>query len=327
MADNINMLPYSYGFQQPYTFGSGTGNNTIIGGSGDTSIYNYGNNDYIYGGSGNSYIYNQGSNDYINGGSGNSTIINGPVQSPYASMPYAQQPYCQQPHQSHGCGQKSNDSSDNFMMALMMEVIESMINNKPKPIQTTTVTVSPAPIPPTPPAPQSVQVSGKIWGDPHFDLTGENGSSLSFTHTGTTGDSYDIFNGDNVNIDATYNSASNPSNPQVIGNLSISSGNSSISWNPSGTPSINGTAIAKGSTTTLSDGTVVNFDGTNLNITTQNADGTSGKITVVDNNKGHFDDINVSGNFDQSTLGGIFGTAYTESQNLTNDECNKFIVT
>lgn len=48
------------------------------------------------------------------------------------------------------------------------------------------------------------QDSRGAWGDPHYDLVGLNGERIKFDHMGVKGNTYNIFEGDNLKVEGTY---------------------------------------------------------------------------------------------------------------------------
>lgn len=76
----------------------------------------------------------------------------------------------------------------------------------------------------------SVLDEGKgAWGDPHFEIAVDknkngkldSGEKTSFDHKGVSGNTYQIFKADGMDIKAKYEDTNNPDAPQVMGEVSI----------------------------------------------------------------------------------------------------------
>ena len=190
---------------------------------------------------------------------------------------------------------------------------------------TTTATTTPIPtVAPDPNATTDISDLGgsnTASGDPHYDLTGADGNAIHFTNKGVTGDTYNIFNGNDITINGLYKEwTGHPENPQVIGKIGMNIGNDEIMWDNSGKPTLNGTEIPKNKKITLVDGTVIEYNGSKLTI---NSSQTNGQVTITANADG-VDGfaVNATGNF--NNIGGIIGTAIKYSAPLSDDYIQKY---
>ncbi|MEI8388836.1 MAG: hypothetical protein WCG23_03015 [bacterium] len=157
-----------------------------------------------------------------------------------------------------------------------------------------------------------------VWGDPHYQAKGSDGTTdINFTHNGTTGDTYNVFQGDGYEVDGKYGLAGNDVNKILDAN--IKDGNDLINYNVNGETSINGKKLNDGETITLADGTKISQKGTNMTMDTKDGNSSIG----FRNNDGIC--LDPTGKF--TNIGGILGTAIAQNKNLTEEEANKFDIT
>lgn len=227
-----------------------------------------------------------------------------------------------------GSGSGCGSGDDQTLETLILTMLPELLNPAPVSTPTKTVTVSPTvtvPIPTVSPAPTTT-VTTTVNGDPHFTVTGANGSPLYFKHTGVTGDTYNIFDGNNLDIDALYEQwTDHPNDAQVMGKMRIKDGNDVISWDMNGQPTINGNPLSnylKDGSLTLNDGTVLSYDGSKLTIN----DG-SGQVVISHTDGNNNDGLQLIANGTFSNLNGIVGQAIATSSNLTDAQCDAFDVT
>jgi len=156
------------------------------------------------------------------------------------------------------------------------------------------------------------------WGDPHFDLKGQDGKALKFDHKGKNGHTYNLFSGSGFNVNGTYDASGDPKAPQKVGKADIQVGDDKVSYNKDGQAELNGKKLKEGSKETLQDGSNLEYKDKKLTLT--GPDGQSIDLTnsdgIIVKPKGHFDDA-----------GGIIGTAMANNKNLSSKECEKFDIT
>lgn len=209
-----------------------------------------------------------------------------------------------------------------LMGLLLPLLLQKLLVKQPTTVTQDTTTITPKTDTPTTVTTDQITINPKdkgIWGDPHYNVTGTNGKKINFTHKGTTGHTYNVFQGDGYNVDAKYIDSWGPNAPRYIGNVKMNAGSDVIGFNKAGKATINGEAIKKGSYT-LADGTKVDYSGPKLLISSKEGDSsirftTNGKAMTVD----------PEGNF--SGLNGILGTAIRENRKLSEKECNQFDIT
>ena len=157
-----------------------------------------------------------------------------------------------------------------------------------------------------------------VWGDPHYQAKGADGTTdINFTHNGTTGDTYNVFQGDGLEVDGKYGLDGYDVNKILDAN--IKDGSDLINYNVNGETSINGKKVNDGETITLADGTKITQKGTNMTLDTQDGNSSIG----FRNNDGIC--LDPTGKF--TNIGGILGTAIAQNKNLTEEEANKFDIT
>lgn len=166
--------------------------------------------------------------------------------------------------------------------------------------------------------PGAIDINGNsvgVWGDPHYNVVSADGSNIKFDHKGTAGETYNVFSGDNLQVDGLYGPYS--TGYCVITEARVKAGNDVVNFTAGGAAEINGETIKKGNYT-LADGSKVVYDGTKISITASDGSGT------VDISGSDYLTIDPSGQF--SNLGGIMGTAIAENRTLSEDEANSFDV-
>jgi len=167
---------------------------------------------------------------------------------------------------------------------------------------------------------EETEVTSSVWGDPHYTGTGADGkTAINFTHNGTTGDTYNVFEGDGYKIEGKYGSNGGIN---YITDTKIKAGADIIEHNAKGETRINGKIIKDGKTVKLNDGTKVIVKGTTMTLETK--DGNS-KVDILSPDNGVSLTVNPNGDF--SGLNGIMGTAIKENRNLSEEEANKFDLT
>lgn len=158
----------------------------------------------------------------------------------------------------------------------------------------------------------------EVWGDPHYKYTDENGEVKTFDHHGEAGKTYNVFKGDNLQIDGTY--APHGNAPCVINKTTVTAGNDVLTLNRNGSEAtLNGEKLENGATGTLKDGTKYTLNGKVLSVTPN--DGTG---TVNIKAAGSAMTIDPDGKF--NNVSGIIGIANKEHRALTEEEANKFDV-
>lgn len=213
-----------------------------------------------------------------------------------------QQPFYQQPQQG---------DSSNFMMQMLMTLLPLILgagHKQPKIIDEEQVKVDPKTI---------------VAGDPSYSVVGKDGKTYAFTHHGSTGNTYNVFQGDGYEVDAKYG----PTRAYgcAIIDTKIKAGADLIDYDVNGQTSINGKIIKSGSNITLNDGTKVSVNGTTATITSRDGDGAQIKLAIAADGALNSLSVSPSGNF--SNLSGIIGTAIKENRVLTEEEANKFDIT
>jgi len=167
---------------------------------------------------------------------------------------------------------------------------------------------------------EETEVTSSVWGDPHYTGTGADGkTAINFTHNGTTGDTYNVFEGDGYRIEGKYGSNGGIN---YITDTKIKAGADTIEHNAKGETRINGKIIKDGKTVKLNDGTKVIVKGSTMTLETK--DGNS-KVDILSPDNGVSLTVNPDGDF--SGLNGIMGTAINENRNLSEEEANKFDIT
>ena len=147
-----------------------------------------------------------------------------------------------------------------------------------------------------------------VWGDPHYQAKGADGTTdINFTHNGTTGDTYNVFQGDGLEVDGKYGLDGYAVNKILDAN--IKNGSDLIDYNVNGETSINGKKVNDGETITLADGTKITQNGTNMTLDTKDGNSSIG----FRNNDGIC--LDPTGKF--TNIGGILGTAIAQNKNLT----------
>jgi hypothetical protein len=187
----------------------------------------------------------------------------------------------------------------------------------------------PKPIPkPMPPVDDQVNINSRglgIWGDPHFQfVNNKTGKMVDFTHKGKAGESYNLFKGDGLQVNGTYEKWGR-GNATVVKLAEIKAGKDTITFDENGKVGINGVPAkpdAKG-TVTLQDGTKLTIDKDKKTVIIQSKENDAKiKLEVKNSTNGNYINIDPDGKF--SDLGGILGTAIKEGRALSEEECNKF---
>ncbi len=174
--------------------------------------------------------------------------------------------------------------------------------------------------PPPPPKEYNIAKEGRgEWGDPHYDVVAKNGKRIKFDHKGIDNNTYNIFSGDNLQIDGKYVPYKDPKNPQVVGTLNVKAGNDNIQFTKSGEMYLNGKALNYGQHK-LQDGTTVHSYRNQMYITTPD---TNSKVHIKAESSG----ITVDPEGDFHSLSGILGKTVMECRALTKEECEAFDVT
>ncbi len=181
----------------------------------------------------------------------------------------------------------------------------------------------PPPPPKTKPKP-IVQVNiGKDgrgeWGDPHYDIVAKNGKRIKFDHKGKDYHTYNIFSGDNLQIDGKYVPYKDPKNPQVVGKINVKAGKDNLEFTKSGEMHLNGKILKYGAHT-LQDGTIIHSYKNKMYIITPD---TNSKVHVRAESSG----ITIDPEGDFYNLDGIIGKTVNECRALSKEECEAFDVT
>lgn len=153
-----------------------------------------------------------------------------------------------------------------------------------------------------------------VWGDPHYHLVGKDGKDIKFDHCGEAGKTYNVFSGDNLQIDGLY--APYGDKPCVIDTATVRAGSDVLTFNKSGEAALNGQKLEQKSGV-LRDGTKYELNGKTLTVTPN--DGT-GKVNIVAQDT----EMTVDPDGKFANLGGIVGTAISENRALSEEEANKF---
>ncbi len=158
------------------------------------------------------------------------------------------------------------------------------------------------------------------WGDPHYHLKGEDGNDIKFDHKGKDNHTYNVFKGDNFQVDGKYVPyAKDPDNPQVIGKARVTAGDDIITFDKKGAATLNDKPLNAGEYD-LKDGTHVAYKGKQMILDSPEKDS---NIRLKAESSGIT--VDPAGEF--TNPGGIIGKAVTENKELTNEEANKFDVT
>ncbi len=158
------------------------------------------------------------------------------------------------------------------------------------------------------------------WGDPHYHLKGENGNDIKFDHKGKDNHTYNVFKGDNFQVDGKYVPyAKDPDNPQVIGKARVKAGDDVITFDKKGAATLNDKKLKAGEYD-LKDGTHVSYKNKQMRLDSPEKDS---NIRLKAESSGIT--VDPAGEF--TNPGGIIGKAVTENKKLTNAEANKFDVT
>lgn len=166
-----------------------------------------------------------------------------------------------------------------------------------------------------------VDVSGaKEWGDPHYQVTNKNGDIIQYDHQGVNNGVYNIFDGDNLSIDAKYENIASDNTIKVVGKTNIRAGSDEVQFTKDGVATINGQVIENGSYN-LADGSALELselDGKKtMKMTTNEQDAT---VTVTADGDGGMT-ITPEGKF--ANLDGILGKGILEG-GMTVDDAEKF---
>ncbi len=157
------------------------------------------------------------------------------------------------------------------------------------------------------------------WGDPHFDLKGSNGERIDFDHKGVDGHTYNLFSGDGFQIDGKYAPYHDTNNPQVVGEVRISTGNDMVSYDREGNTQLNGQSVKDG-IHKLDSGSLLSVKGEDVRLISSEKDA---NIKIKAESSG----ITVDPEGDFNNAGGIIGTAVSQNRALSNEECDQFDVT
>ncbi len=209
----------------------------------------------------------------------------------------------------------------NLMQMMMFWMLGFMLGKKGAESETAEDTVESSSVEKSDTTTECAEEGKGAWGDPHYHLTGEDGTEIKFDHKGKNDHTYNIFEGDGIQVGGKYVEAPDPKNPQVIGVANVSLGEDNLKFDKDGNASINGKKLEKGTTRTLGDGSKVEFDD-NGQITITTPDGNS-KIQLRAEDNGIT--VDPSGTF--TNAGGIIGTAVSENRALSKNECEAFDVT
>lgn len=166
-----------------------------------------------------------------------------------------------------------------------------------------------------------IDVSGaKEWGDPHYEVTNKNGEVIQYDHQGVNNGVYNIFEGDNLSIDAKYENIANDNTIKVVGETNIRAGSDEVQFTKEGVATINGQVIENGNYN-LADGSALelsDLDGKKtMKMTTNEQDAT---VTITADGDGGMTVI-PEGKF--ANLDGILGKGILEG-GMTVDDAEKF---
>ncbi len=158
------------------------------------------------------------------------------------------------------------------------------------------------------------------WGDPHYHLKGEDGNDIKFDHKGKDNHTYNVFKGDNFQVDGKYVPyAKDPDNPQVIGKARVTAGEDVITFDKKGVASLNDKTLKAGEYD-LKDGTHVKYRDKQIILNSPEKDS---NIKLKAESSGIT--VDPSGKFTDTD--GIIGKAVTENKKLTKEEAENFDVT
>jgi len=232
-------------------------------------------------------------------------VMQQPMMIQQQPMMIQQQPMMIQQQQMIMPQQQQSDSSG-FMQQLIMMLLPMLLGSNEPVVEDEVI--------------EETEVTSSVWGDPHYTGTGADGkTAINFTHNGTTGDTYNVFEGDGYRIEGKYGSNGGIN---YITDTKIKAGADTIEHNAKGETRINGKIIKDGKTVKLNDGTKVIVKGSTMTLETK--DGNS-KVDILSPDNGVSLTVNPDGDF--SGLNGIMGTAINENRNLSEEEANKFDIT
>lgn len=152
------------------------------------------------------------------------------------------------------------------------------------------------------------------WGDPHYDIAVDKngngktdaGETAKFDHKGKDGHTYNVFEGDGVQVKGKYVPYSDPKNPQVIGETEVTAGRDKFNLTKEGKATLNGQKLdmKKGEKKQLSDGsTLEKVNDKEYKVITKGGDGSAIKIKAGGNQM----EVDPEGKFDN--MNGIIGDA------------------
>lgn len=158
------------------------------------------------------------------------------------------------------------------------------------------------------------------WGDPHYDIAVDKngngkldaGESAKFDHKGKDGHTYNVFEGDGVQVKGKYVPHSDPKAPQVIGETEVTAGQDKFNLTKDGKASLNGQDLnmKNGEVKQLADGTKIEkVNDKEYKVITKDGDGSAVNIKAGGNQM----EVDPEGNF--NNLGGIIGDAMTKVMN------------
>lgn len=158
------------------------------------------------------------------------------------------------------------------------------------------------------------------WGDPHYDIAVDkngngkldDGEKAKFDHKGKDGHTYNIFEGDGVQVKGKYVPYSDPKNPQVIGETEVTAGQDKFNLTKDGKASLNGQDLKmkNGEVKQLADGTKIEkVNDKEYKVITKDGDGSAINIKAGGNQM----EVDPEGKF--QGMGGIIGDAMTKLLN------------
>lgn len=158
------------------------------------------------------------------------------------------------------------------------------------------------------------------WGDPHYDIAVDKngngktdaGETAKFDHKGKDNHTYNVFEGDGVQVKGKYVPYSDPKNPQVIGETEVTAGRDKFNLTKEGKASLNGQDLKmeKGQKKQLSDGSVLEkVNDKEYKVITKGGDGSAINIKAGGNQM----EVDPEGKF--NNMGGIVGDAMNKLAN------------
>jgi hypothetical protein len=170
----------------------------------------------------------------------------------------------------------------------------------------------------TPPVKQNlpgVEMKGRVWGDPHYEIENADGSKTTTDHTGAAGETntlLDTKNGDGLTVDARYAKCGDTAT--VMDQITVKAGDQSLVVNKDGSVKLGDKTLEKGTTMILQDGTeiVVDKDGK----VTVNSKEKDASLTITD--QGEYLDLGFDGTWNNGTeeVGGLIALFNKNNANL-----------